>query len=110
MASTYHKVSAASTNADTIKNEPGEVTGWILVNRTQAFRHVKLYNKASNPTVGTDTPKLTLSLQAGAVANVAFESPLEFDVGIAIAMVTGVADSDTAAVALNDLAVDVLYD
>lgn len=106
---TYRKISAASTNADTIKASPGEVRGWYIFNAAAAARFVKLYNKASSPTVGTDTPLLTIGLSAGAAANIISEAGVEFDTGIAVAMTAGIADSDATAVALNDIALNVLY-
>lgn len=108
-ASVYHKISAASTNADTVKASPGVVTGYFLVNTNVAFRYVKVYNKASNPTVGTDTPRLVLGIPASSSANLNIDPPIAFETGIAIAIVTGIADSDATAVAANDVAVSLYY-
>lgn len=108
-ASTYHKISAASTNADTVKASAGVVTGYYLVNTTASFRYVKLYNKASNPTVGTDTPRVVLGIPAVSAANISLDTPVAFETGIAIAIVTGIADSDATAAAANDVAVSLFY-
>ena len=108
-ASTYHKISAASTNADTVKSSAGLVVGYYLVNTAADFRYVKLYNKASSPTVGTDTPRCVFGIPAGGAANMAYDPPIGFATGIAIAIVTGIADSDATAVAVNDVAVTLLY-
>lgn len=108
-ASTYHKISAASTNADTVKASAGVVTGYYLVNTATGFRYVKLYNKASSPTVGTDTPRVVLGIPALSAANIAWDLPIAFETGIAIAIVTGIADSDATAVGANDVAVSLFY-
>src|SRR3970040_2080738 len=108
-ARTYRKISAASTNADTVKASPGLVTGYYLVNTAATFRYVKLYNKASNPTVGTDTPRNVYGIPAGGAANMNYDPPIAFETGHAIAIVTGIADSSTGAAALNDVAVTLHY-
>jgi len=105
----YHKIAAASTNADTVKASAGLVTGYYLVNVATAFRYVKVYNKASNPTVGTDTPRLVLGIPAESAANINLSLPIAFATGIAIAIVGGIADSDTTAVTANDVAVSLYY-
>lgn len=108
-ASTYHKISAASTNADAVKASPGVVTGYFLVNTAAAFSYVKLYNKASSPTVGTDTPRCVFGIPAASSANLNIDPPVAFETGIAIAIVTGIADSDATAVAANAVAVTLYY-
>lgn len=104
-ASVYHKISAASTNADTAKASPGIVTGYFLVNEAGAFRYVKLYNKASNPTVGTDVPRCVWGVPPTSAANVNLSVPIAFETGIAIAIVVGMPDSDATAVGANEVAV-----
>jgi len=108
-ASTYHKISAGSTNADTVKASAGIVTGYYLVNTALTFRYVKLYNKASNPTVGTDTPRCVWGIPAESAANISFDMPIAFATGIAIAIVTGIADAAVGAVAADDVAVTLHY-
>lgn len=108
-ASTYHKISAGSTNADTVKASAGVVTGYYLVNTAADFRYVKLYNKASNPTVGTDTPRAVFGIPPLSAANISLDIPVAFATGIAIAIVTGIADSDATAVSANDVAVTLYY-
>lgn len=108
-ASVYHKISAASTNADTVKASPGVVTGYYIVNINAAFRYVKLYNKASNPTVGTDTPLVVLGIPGAGAANINFDPPIAFSTGIAIAIVTGLADSSAGVVAATEIGVTLLY-
>lgn len=102
-------LSAATTNATSVKASAGQVFGWFLYNANAAVRYLKLYNKASAPTVGTDTPVMTVPIPAGAAANVEFTQGIAFGTGIALALTTGVADTDTAAVALNEIVANVFY-
>lgn len=108
-ASTFHLISAASTNANSVKASAGLVTGYYLVNTASAFRYVKLYNKASSPTVGTDTPRCVFGIPAVSAANIALDLPIAFETGIGLAIVTGIADSDATAVSANDVAVTLYY-
>ena len=105
-------ISAASTNATSIKASAGQVYGWYITNVNAAVMFVKLYNKASSPTVGTDTPVLTLAIP-GSVAGggTTFSCPhgIAFATGIAMAITTGVANSDTGAVAANEVVVNLFY-
>ena len=69
-------------------------------NINAAARYLKLYNKASAPTVGTDVPVLTIPIPATGVVNIAFGTQgFRFSAGIAFALTTGNADSDTTAAA-----------
>jgi hypothetical protein len=106
----YHKVSAASTNAVSIK-AIGAVVGYArFSNASAAAKFVKLYDLAAAPTVGTDVPKMTVIVPAGASVELApGTAGLRFNVGLALAMTAGIADTDVAAVALNDLSVDIWY-
>lgn len=107
---TTHKLlSAATTNATALKTTPGQVGGWYIFNANAATRYVKLYNKASSPTVGTDTPVWVIAVPAGGAANMEWTNGLAFPIGIAYATTTGIADADTAAVAANDLAINLAY-
>jgi hypothetical protein len=106
--STYKKIDLDETG-QLVKNAAGQVFGWYLFNAAVAVRYVKFYDKASAPTVGTDTPLFTLGLPAGAAANVELTNGIAFASGIGIGATTGAADADTGAPAANDLVVAVFY-
>lgn len=97
---------AATTNAASIKNTPTVLKSICLTNNTTSNRYLKLYDKASAPTVGTDAPKFVLCLSGGA-AFAPDETPeggIQFTLGLAIAMTAGTgADSDTTPCSANDL-------
>lgn len=102
----HRLVSAGSTNATSVKAAAGQVGFIYAVNLNAAVRYLKLYNKASAPTVGTDTPIATLAIPAsttGAGFMLPIPDGVNFSTGIAYATTTGVADSDTGAVAANEI-------
>lgn len=109
LLSTARVAAAASTNATNVKNAAGQVYGYALYNGNAAARFVKFYNKASAPTVGTDTPVLTIILPAGGGANVEWSKGIPFATGISYAITGAVADSDTTAVSANDVHGIILY-
>lgn len=105
---TYHLVSAATTNATVIKASAGQVFGWFIYNSNAAARKLVFHNTASAPTAGASV-FFSVVIPPSAGANVEFTNGVAFSSGIAITTVTGLADSDSAAVALNDLIINVFY-
>ena len=102
--------SAATTNATSVKATAGNLYSVTASNINAAARYLKLYNKASAPTVGTDVPVLTIPIPATGVVNIAFGTQgFRFSAGIAFALTTGNADSDTAAVAASEIKVMLAY-
>lgn len=106
-------ISNASTNGTSVKASAGQVYTIIATNINAAVRYLKLYNKASAPTVGTDTPVLTIAIPGNAAgAGIVIDTGgigAEFATGIALALTTGAADSDTGAVAANEIICQLLY-
>jgi hypothetical protein len=106
-------ISAATTNATSVKASAGQVYSIYAHNINAAVRYLKLYNKASAPTVGTDVPVLTLPIPANtAGAGFVLDTGgmgIAFATGIALALTTGVADADTGAVAANEIVCTVLF-
>lgn len=105
-------LSAASTNGTNIKGSAGQIYTIVAHNTNAAVRYLKVYNKATAPTVGTDTPVLTFPIPgnaAGAGFVIDTTMGISFATGIGIGLTTGVADADTGAVAANEIVVNVLY-
>lgn len=97
-------VSAANTvNATSAKAGPAHLYAITGYNAAGAVRYLKLYDKATAPTVGTDTPKMTLALPATAAFSFSFPTPVEFATGLGYGMTTGAADNDTAALTAADV-------
>lgn len=108
------RISTASTNAVSAKASAGQVYGYFLSNLNASPAYLKLYNKASAPTVGSDVPVITIlipgnSASNGAGANCEFANGIAFGTGIAFATTTGVADADTGAVAANEVVINLFY-
>lgn len=105
VASTYRLLSAAATtNPTSVKASAGRVYQVLGYNAAPALRYLKLYNKASAPTVGTDTPVKTIALppqSAFAIDNA--DLGRSFSSGIAFALTVNVADSDATALAAGDI-------
>ncbi len=100
-------ISAATTNGTSVKASAGQVGYIMATNTNAAARFLKLYNKASAPTVGTDTPVHTFLIPgntSGFTINAG--CGMEFTTGIAFAITTGVADSDNTAVAANEIVIN----
>lgn len=99
-ATNYNLTSAASTNAATVKSSAGSLGELSVFNPSAAAIFVKLYNKASAPTVGTDIPTVTVPVAAGTLVSLEFgQMGKRFSTGIALAITAAAAASDTAAVA-----------
>lgn len=105
---TYHLVSAATTNATNIKASAGQVYGYYIFNANAAARKVAFHNSASAPTAGASV-FFSLVIPAGSGANVEFAQGLAFSSGIGITTTTGTADSDATAVAAGDLIINIFY-
>lgn len=101
--------SAATTNATSVKASAGTVFNIVATNTNAAARYLKFYNKASAPTVGTDVPVLTITLPASQSVTISPHQGIRFGSGIALATTTGAADSDTGAVAANEIKIATSY-
>lgn len=103
--------SAATTNATSLKASAGRLFKIRGLNNAASIRYLKLYNKASAPTVGTDVPVITIPLRASAD----FDIDLGvygyfFSTGIAYAITGAVADADATAIVAGDiLALNIWY-
>lgn len=96
--------SAATTNATSGKASSGTVYSIDCLNTSAAVKFLKLYNKATAPTVGTDTPVLTIALPPNNVAKaMTFHQGMYFSAGIAYAITGAAADADATAVAAGDV-------
>jgi len=95
--------SAATTNATSVKATAGDMFRISGNNTVATKRYLKIYDKASAPTVGTDVPRRTIPLLASAAFDFSFPTPMYFANGIAFAITANAADADTTAVAAGDI-------
>jgi hypothetical protein len=95
--------SAASTNAANVKATAGNVYTIFANNASAAAKYVRLYNKATAPTVGTDVPVRVITIPASSSKEIALTVPLRFATGIGYAITGGAATLDATAVAAGDV-------
>ena len=106
----HRLLAAGTTNATSVKATPGRIHFLRIANTTGTVRYFKLYNLAAAPTVGTSTPVMTFMLPINTVMNIIDNDiGIYCSTGIAYAITTGLADSDTGAVTANDVIVNMIY-
>lgn len=103
-----HLVAAGSGDATAVKASAGQLYAVDVFNVATTPRYVKFHNSTAAPTVGSGVV-LTVGVQAGVGRQVSWPNGVEFSTGIAMSLVTGIADNSTAAVTAADLVVDVFY-
>ena len=109
-ATPYHLVSAASTNATSVKASAGVVSSVSAFNTNASPRYLKLFDKASAPTLGTDTPVLTYLIPpSNGGFTKAYPVGVQFSTGIALAITANMADTDNSAVGASDVCVNIAY-
>lgn len=92
-----------------IKADAGLVFHVHCQNNNAAVRYLKLYDKATTPTVGTDVPVKTYTLKASDQFIIDLFDGIPFTTKIWVAGVTGFLDSDNTAPTANDLIAYVEY-
>jgi len=97
----YFVVTTASTNAAVVKAAAGNLSELTICNTTATAAYVKLFNKASAPTVGTDVPIATFRVAPTGTSGdfVVLDFGVggkRFTTGIAICVTAAVAPLDTA--------------
>jgi hypothetical protein len=93
---TYHTlVSAASTNATSVKTSSANIGTLILTNTSATWAYFKLINKSSSPTVGTDTAIINI----GVAPNTTLDCSTAF---AGLRMSTGLAYYVSAGTSLTD--------
>jgi hypothetical protein len=100
--------SAVGTNATVAKARSGFVTSITAFNSAATARYLKIYDKATAPTVGTDIPALVYVIPATSSINLDLEGQ-RFTNGISYALTTGALDSDTGAIGANEIKVSINY-
>lgn len=100
----HRLVSAAgTTNSTNIKASGGRIKRMFVTNTSASTKYLKLYNKASAPTIGTDAPIYTIGLPATDTSFVEFSTPIDFTAGIGYGLTGAAADNDTTALTAADI-------
>jgi hypothetical protein len=107
----YFVNSLATTNGALILTGTSGLQAFYATNTGAAAAYVKLYNKATAPTVGTDVPEMIIPVPAaaagvpGAVELTPGFNAYRFALGLGIAITAGAADSDVSPVAAGQVKV-----
>lgn len=110
VANTTRLIAAGSTNATSVRTTRAELVGWYVQNAAAAARFLKLYNKASAPTVGTDVPAHVLALPATSTGSIDCGAlGIRLGTGLAFAITNLAADSDATAVAAAQIKLEISY-
>ena len=83
--------------------------GLFVTNTKASSLFLKLYDKATAPTVGTDTPKITLPLPTLTCMYIPIEGGIPFSLGIGVGATTAIADADTGAPGANECTITAVY-
>ena len=95
---------AGTTNPAFVKASAGKLATITGYNAAATVRYLKLYNKATAPTVGTDTPVATIALPPQKAFWLDWGAwGLNFATGISYAITTGSADADIGACTAADI-------
>ena len=86
-AATPIRITAAASSG-LISSGTHRVLGWNLLNTNAAVRYFHLYNKATAPTVGTDTPIATIPIGIGQTVNFMIDVGFYFSLGVGYAVTT----------------------
>lgn len=99
-------VSIATTNATIVKAAGGKLHTITAINTGNSIAYLKIYNKATAPTVGTDVPVLIYAIpynSAGAGISITLPFGVNFATGISYAITGAPATADTTAIAANQV-------
>jgi hypothetical protein len=94
---------AATTNAANLKATAAQVYSVTAYNQSAAARYLRLFNKATAPTPGTDVPVITMAIPVNTHVSLLFGSPLTFPTGLGYCCTTGAPYTDATATALHDV-------
>lgn len=102
----HNVVSVAGTNSTSLTTAATNLDEITISNPTATAAFVKLYNKATAPTVGTDVPVMTVPIAAGEFRAVSFANVgKRFSAGIGLA-ITGAAPATDATAAVAGVVVN----
>lgn len=92
-------ITASSTNATLVKNSGAQLYSLDVTNASAAVIYLKMYNKASAPTVGTDTPVAIYDIPANSARVVTYGAHGRWlGNGLAYAITGAIGDLDGTAI------------
>lgn len=100
---------AASNNLTSVKASAGQLYTIDVFNAAAYNVFLKIYNKASAPVVASDTPVMTIPIQAGGGYSKTWPMGFPLGTGIAYAIVKLQADTDATNVVAGDLTGNIIW-
>ena len=107
-ASIRHVVSAATTNAASVKAAAGRLLGWSLANTSASFKFVKFHNTAGTPTAGAAIVQ-TVAIPPSSHVALTLAGGVGYATGIGMTITGASPDADTTAVAVGDVIGDIYF-
>lgn len=109
----FHLLSAASTNATSIKGSNGQIVSVVAINTSVSLVYLKFYDIAATPTCNSTAVKLSFPVPFGSGnsgGGFVAEMPqaVQFLNGIGMCLTGGIADNDNTN-AVTGIAVNVTY-
>jgi hypothetical protein len=96
--------------ATVVKASSGTIYAINANNTTAAARYVRLFQKATAPTLGTDVPSVVVTVPAGSSKEISYASGgLVFGSGIGVAVTTDAAQLGSTAATAGDVQVTISY-
>jgi len=109
-ATPFTLISAATTNATLIRSTAATLYSLNANNTSATAAYIKLYNKTAVPTVGTDTPIMTILVPANGYVDLSIPPMgVALGTGFAYAITGGAPVADTTAVAAGQIILNVSY-
>jgi len=102
-------IAAATTNATLVKASSGNIGVINVFNAAASVRYLKLFNKATAPVPGTDTPILNIPIGAGQSVTISNPAGIKFATGIGFALTGGSALLDATACTAGDVILNIAY-
>jgi hypothetical protein len=108
--STAHLIAAGSGDATSVKASAGTLKSVHVFSKAAAPIYVKFHNTAGAPTPGASVV-FALGVQAGTERDLVLpDGGRAFTTGIALTLVTGIADANSTGVTAEDCVVEVCYE
>jgi hypothetical protein len=108
-ASKGQLISAATTNSTLIKSSAANISKITAENLSASIRYLKLYDKATAPTVGTDSPFHTYVLPANSQRTFDFPLGLRTTSGFGLGITGALAVTDTTAIGAAEVVINYDY-
>jgi hypothetical protein len=109
----FRLISEATTNETVVKSSAGTITTISAVGMAEeAMSFLKLYDKATAPVLATDVPVMTIPIPThtqGAGIVIPIPNGLNFSNGIALALTSGIEDTNAVATLANQVVLNFTY-